>query len=116
MKCKDCFMYSICDEECGWYDKPVDANDSADDCPNFDYYPNDTGMSMMNINEDGMSERVLKSCPFCDGFARVLQDERLKKKNHDFPKWYITCQECGVKTPIAEMSTVVKIWNRRVTE
>ena len=41
MKCKDCFMYSICDEECDWYEKPVDANDSADDCPHFDYYPND---------------------------------------------------------------------------
>lgn len=41
MKCKDCFMYSICNGTCDWDDKPVDANDSADDCPNFDYYPND---------------------------------------------------------------------------
>ena len=41
MKCKDCFMYSICNGTCDWDNKPVDANDSADDCPNFDYYPND---------------------------------------------------------------------------
>ena len=63
-----------------------------------------------------MSERMLKPCPCCGGFAHVLQDERFKEKNHDFPKWYIICQGCGVQTPIAEMSTVVKIWNRRVTE
>lgn len=37
MKCKDCFMYSICNGTCDWDNKPVDANDSADDCPNFDY-------------------------------------------------------------------------------
>lgn len=42
MKCKDCFMYSICNGTCDWYDKPVDANDSADNCPNFDYYQNDS--------------------------------------------------------------------------
>ena len=63
-----------------------------------------------------MSERVLKPCPFCGGFSRVLQDERFKKKSHDFPKWVIVCMGCGVRTPIAEMSTVVKIWNRRETE
>lgn len=58
-----------------------------------------------------MSE--LKTCPFCGGFARAFQDERFKKKNHDFPKWAVICLGCGARTPIVDMATAVKIWNRR---
>ena len=63
-----------------------------------------------------MSKRVLKQCPFCGGNARVIEDERFKQQNHDFPKWAVICFGCGVRTPIADMATAVKIWNRRVTE
>ena len=44
-----------------------------------------------------------------------MEDERFKKQSHDFPKWAILCMGCGVRTPIAEMAYVVKIWNRRST-
>ena len=46
-----------------------------------------------------------------------MQNERFKEKSHDFPKWAIICLGCGVRTPIVDMTTAVKIWNRReVTE
>ena len=64
-----------------------------------------------------MSKRELKPCPFCGGHAHVMEDERFKQQNHDFPKWAIICFGCGVRTPIVDMATAVKIWNRReVTE
>ena len=63
-----------------------------------------------------MSKRVSKSCPFCGGKGHIIEDDRFKDKNHDFPKWAVICFECGVRTPFADMATVVKMWNRRVTE
>lgn len=58
-------------------------------------------------------DKVLKPCPFCGGAAHVGEDMRFSMKSHDFPKWYIFCYGCGVRTPIADMANVVKIWNRR---
>ena len=60
-----------------------------------------------------MSKSKLKPCPFCGNRGHVVEDERFKEQNHDFPKWIIICFGCGVRTPTAEMATVVKIWNRR---
>ncbi len=57
--------------------------------------------------------RVLKPCPFCGGDAHVMEDERFKQQNHGFPKWAVICFGCGVRTPIVDMTTAVKIWNRR---
>ena len=57
--------------------------------------------------------RVLKRCPFCGSYARVQMDYRFKKCEHDFPKWYIECQGCKIRTPIAKINTVVQYWNRR---
>ena len=57
---------------------------------------------------------TLKPCPFCGAYrAYLVEDERLAKKGYDFPKWYIRCLSCGVRTPTARVDEVVKIWNRR---
>lgn len=61
-----------------------------------------------------MSE--LKRCPFCGGAGHVYEDGRLSNKPYGFPKWYIVCTGCGVKTPTAKMEQVVRIWNRRAKD
>lgn len=60
-----------------------------------------------------MKERVLKRCPFCGCYARFNEDMRFHTKNEDFPKWYIICNGCQVRTPVAKIETVMKIWNNR---
>lgn len=59
-------------------------------------------------------ERVLYRCPCCGGYARVFEDMRFMRKPYDFPKWYVCCRECGLRTPTATIDIVVKRWNRRV--
>ena len=58
----------------------------------------------------------LKPCPFCGGSGHVYEDERLSIKPYDFPKWYIVCKKCGIRTPTAKMEQVVRIWNRRAKD
>ena len=58
----------------------------------------------------------LEPCPFCGSAAHVWEDERLTGKPHNFPKYYILCNGCKVKTPIGTLEYVVRIWNRRVKD
>lgn len=47
----------------------------------------------------------LKPCAFCGGTGHVYEDERLSIKPYDFPKWYIVCIKCGIRTPTAKNGT-----------
>lgn len=58
----------------------------------------------------------LKPCPFCGKAAHVWEDVRFSVKPYDFPKWYIQCLGCGIKTPVVTMAVAVKMWNRRAGE
>lgn len=55
----------------------------------------------------------IKHCPCCGGNASVYEDARFHAKPYDFPKWYIQCHDCGLRTPIGTTYQIVKIWNRR---
>ena len=60
--------------------------------------------------------KVLKFCPFCGGAAHIWEDGRLTGKSHDFPKFYISCNGCGIRTPVGKLEQVVRMWNMRVGE
>ena len=60
------------------------------------------------------NERVLKKCPFCGGYAMFCEDMRFHEKKDSFPKWYIQCSECGIRTQVATIEMVKKMWNNRV--
>lgn len=60
-----------------------------------------------------MVDHKLKLCPFCGGSAHVYEDQRFSFKGYNFPKWYIKCTGCDVRTPIAKMEQIVEIWNKR---
>lgn len=61
------------------------------------------------------SERVLKVCPFCGGYARFVEDERFSMKPETFSKWHVMCMKCRVRTPqSANIPTAMKIWNERI--
>jgi len=61
--------------------------------------------------------RALERCPFCGAYAAYREDQRLTKakpiRPQYFPKWYVECQECGIRTPVADIPTVTKMWNKR---
>ena len=61
----------------------------------------------------GFRMNDLKLCPFCDCAAHVLEDQRFAYKPYDFPKWYIQCRGCGIRTPVARIEQVVALWNKR---
>lgn len=56
-----------------------------------------------------MSERVLKQCPFCGGYARFCEDMRLREKPDGFPKWYVRCNDCGIRTVTTDRTTAMKM-------
>lgn len=58
-------------------------------------------------------ERVLKTCPFCGSYARLYEDLRFQNQPHEFPKWFIECGKCKVRTITSTMRYVVDSWNRR---
>lgn len=62
----------------------------------------------------GTADKTLKSCPFCGGAARYCMDQRFENKPENFPKWYVACKSCSMRTPVASLSYVQKLWNRRV--
>ena len=59
-------------------------------------------------------QNILKPCPFCGSAAHIWEDERFSNGGYNFPKWYIECLGCGIKTPTARMDQVVNIWNKRI--
>ena len=59
------------------------------------------------------NERVLKKCPFCGGYARFCEDMRFHEKKDSFPKWYVMCVGCNIRTPVADRTLVMKMWNER---
>lgn len=61
-------------------------------------------------------KRVLKKCPFCGGNARFYEDMRFHEKADSFPKWYIMCNECNIRTPDADRTLAMKLWNKRKNE
>ena len=63
-----------------------------------------------------MNDRVLKPCPFCGFAGHVYEDARFSNCQYDFPKWYIECLGCGIRTPTAKIDLIVKVWNRRAEE
>lgn len=58
-------------------------------------------------------DRVLKKCPFCGGYARFGEDMRFHEKSQNFPKWYVLCNDCGIRTETATIPLVMKMWNQR---
>lgn len=60
------------------------------------------------------NENVLKECPFCGGNAKIIMDNRFENKSYNFPKWFIQCQQCGIRTTTAKIDYVVKKWNSRI--
>lgn len=62
------------------------------------------------------NERVLKKCPFCGGYARFCEDMRFHEKKDSFPKWYVMCMGCNIRTPVADRTLVMKMWNERTNE
>ena len=62
------------------------------------------------------NERVLKKCPFCGGYARFCEDMRFHEKRDSFPKWYVMCMGCNIRTPVADRTLVIKMWNERTNE
>jgi len=58
----------------------------------------------------------LKLCPFCGNVAHVWEDEKLTGMPYNFPKFYISCNGCKVKTPVGTLEHVVRIWNRRTKD
>lgn len=60
------------------------------------------------------NERVLKRCPFCGGCAKFCEDMRFHEKMDSFPKWYVMCIECNIRTPVADKTLVMKMWNERI--
>lgn len=61
-------------------------------------------------------EKTLELCPFCGGDARYEQDYRFVEKPKNFPKWFVICKRCGVRTPTATIPQVQAIWNNRRDE
>lgn len=59
------------------------------------------------------STKSFKPCPFCGCNAKVRLDQRFISKPYDFPKWYIQCESCHVRTPIATVKYCVDLWNKR---
>lgn len=57
--------------------------------------------------------KAIKLCPFCGGVAHVMEDQRFAYEPYDFPKWYIQCKGCGVRTPVAKIEQLVLLWNKR---
>ncbi len=59
-------------------------------------------------------EKTLKQCPFCGSDARYEQDLRFENASESFPKWYVQCKKCRIKTQVATIPQVREMWNKRI--
>lgn len=62
------------------------------------------------------NKKILKPCRFCGGNAQYEQDLQFVEKPENFPKWFVICKRCGVRTPTSTISHVQAIWNDRRNE
>ena len=60
-----------------------------------------------------LKEKALKPCPFCGKDARVEEDLRFEQKPYDFPKYYVQCKGCHIRTKVGELRYAVERWNTR---
>lgn len=63
---------------------------------------------------DSPGNTILKRCPCCGNKARFLESARYERENDRFPKWYVQCSECGIRTQVATIEMVKNMWNNRV--
>lgn len=60
-----------------------------------------------------MSEQ-LKPCPFCGGDSTFCETKEMDHDAKFYPAFYVTCDECGVRTATAFASSVpIEEWNSR---
>ena len=70
----------------------------------------------------GVSDAVLKRCPFCGGEAKLLYCENGSRysSNIYYPnkRGIVECKRCGITLPrvSAKASKAVEMWNRRIGE
>lgn len=53
----------------------------------------------------------LKPCAHCGSRPMLFEDTDIPASNPH--RWFIACFACGMRTPKADMRSIVKIWNRR---
>ncbi len=52
-------------------------------------------------------------CPCCGGIALLKKDANSILNYYGFQTFYITCEECGLRTEYGDKELVIKKWNRR---
>lgn len=72
-------------------------------------YGNDRNKELMDfLCEEDKSEK-LKSCPFCNGKARVEQAYN--------GQYYVSCMICGIRTLFSDKKNIpIMLWNRRADD
>ena len=55
----------------------------------------------------------LQKCPFCGSVPRLYEDDRFQYKPADFPKYYLKCLGCGIRTRTDTKENVIRSWQTR---
>ena len=62
---------------------------------------------------DMFENKILKLCPFCGKGARVKEDLRFEQTSYNFPKYYVECKGCYIRTKVGKLRYAVERWNTR---